>query len=182
MYQDFTARLDVYVKHQMSTALRDKLISILASLFEVLVLATKEARRGRFKAYFKRLIGSDSPVLPALERLQALTLGEERQVIADTYGGVSQINVKTDEMGDVLNQVHQEVVLLRSEARERTNVAHADRLKEILEPSPFPEDFFSYFNKSRVEGTGEWILEDGGLQGWLGTETQYLWLCGAAGK
>lgn len=166
----------------MSAGLRDKLVAILAALFEVLVIATKEAQRGRFKRYFKQLIGSESPVQPALERLQALTLGEERQVIADTYGGVSQINVRTEEMGDVLNQVHQEVVLLRSEARERTNAAHADRLKEILDPSPFPKDFFSYFNKSRVEGTGEWILEDGGLQSWLNTEMQYLWLCGAAGK
>lgn len=166
----------------MSAALREKSVTILASLFEVLVLATKEARRGRVKAYFKRLFGSDSPVPPALERLKALTLSEERQVIADTYGSVSQISVKTDRVEDVLNQVHQEVSILRSEARERINATHQDKLKEILDPSPFPDDFFSYFNKSRVEGTGNWILEDEGLQSWIDTETQYLWMCGAAGK
>ncbi|CAM1503610.1 Fc.00g012010.m01.CDS01 [Cosmosporella sp. VM-42] len=181
LLKDFTGRLDVYVKHAMSAALREKLVAILAALFEVLVLASKEAQRGRVKAYFKRLFGSDSPVLPALEELKALTIGEGGQVLAETYGIASTINVKTDQALDTLNQVKQEVISLRTETRERTNAAHQDKLKEILDPSPFPEDFFSSFNKLRVQGTGEWILEDEGVQSWIQTETPYLWICGAAG-
>ncbi|KAI5460361.1 hypothetical protein BGZ63DRAFT_246396 [Mariannaea sp. PMI_226] len=179
--KDFTSRLQVYIKHEMSIPLKEKLTTILATLFEVIVLATKEVRRGRFKAYFKSLFGAESPVKPALEKLKALTIGEERQVIAETYGGVSQISIKTDHVEELVNQVNQNVINLRSEARERTNAAHKDKLKEILEPSPFPEDFFTLFNKSRVDGTGDWILEDEGLQAWLNAETPYLWVCGAAG-
>lgn len=186
--KDFTGRLEVYVKHEMSVSLREKLVAILATLFEVLVLATKEIRRGRVKAYFKSIFGSESKVQPALEKLKALTVGEERQVIADTYGGVSQINVKTDRVEAIVTEVDRNVAtlrkeasLLRAEARERTNAAHKDKLKEILDPSPFPEDFFSSFNKSRIDGTGDWILKDEVLQSWLQAETPYLWVSGAAG-
>ncbi|KAH7122968.1 hypothetical protein EDB81DRAFT_665478 [Dactylonectria macrodidyma] len=188
LLKDFTGRLDVYIKHTMSASLREKLVAILTTLFEVLVLATKQIKRGRVKAYFKSLFGSESPVQPALDQLKALTLGEERQVIADTYGGVSDIKDTTNRVEAIVTEVDRNVAslrkeasLLRAEARERTNAAHKDKLKEILEPSPFPEDFFSAFNKSRVEGTGDWILEDESLQSWLQTETPYLWISGAAG-
>lgn len=165
----------------MSPALRDKVVSIFAALFEVLILATKEISGGRVKAYFKSLVRSDSPVQGALDRLRNLTLGEERQVLADTYGGVAHINTKTDRVENLVNQVNQNVQELRSEYRERTTVAHQDRLREILEPSPFPEDFYSSFNKSRVNGTGDWILDDSGLKSWLKGDTQYLWMFGGPG-
>lgn len=165
----------------MSAPLLEKLVTILATLFEVIVLATKELTRGRFKAYFKSLFGAESPVKTALETLRALTLGEERLVLADTYGGVAQINTKTDHVQDLVQEVNQNVIGLRAEARERTNAVHKDKLKEILEPSPFPEDFFTLFNKARAEGTGDWILQDEGLRAWLKTDTPYLWICGAPG-
>jgi tetratricopeptide (TPR) repeat protein len=166
----------------MSTALRDKVVTIFAALFEVLVLATKEIRRGRVKSYFKSLIRSDSPVQEALERLRSLTLGEERQVLADTYGGVAQINTKTDRVEALVSQVSQNVQELRTEYRERTTAAHQNKLREILEPSPFPEDYYSSFEKYRVPKTGDWLLEDSGLQSWLRGETQYLWMSGGLGS
>ncbi|KAF4459882.1 Vegetative incompatibility HET-E-1 [Fusarium albosuccineum] len=179
--KDFTSRLDVYVQHQMSDALRGKVINILATLFEVFVLAAKEVGRGRVKSYFRNLFGKGSPVQDSLDKLKALNIGEERQVLADTYGGVNRLNVKTDRMEDALNQVNQNVQQMRSEARERTIAAHQDKLKEILDPSPFPEDFFTSFNKSRAEKTGEWIINDQALKSWVKKETQFLWISGAAG-
>ncbi|KAM5342057.1 hypothetical protein ACJ41O_015088 [Fusarium nematophilum] len=55
------------------------------------------------------------------------------------------------------------------------------KLRKILDPSPFPENFFTFFNKSRVEGTGDWILQDERLEAWLRGDTQYLRVAGAAG-
>jgi tetratricopeptide (TPR) repeat protein len=179
--KDFTNRLNVYIKHKLSDALRAKLVEILAALFNVLVLATKEVQQGRFRAYFKRLFGSDSPVQPALDNLQALTLAEQRQVAADTYDGVLEINTRTERFEDVLNQVNENVLSLRTENLERANLSYQDRLRELLQPSPFPEDFYSAFTKSRIENTGDWLLEDEGLKVWLRGETQYLWMYGNHG-
>ncbi|KAL6865505.1 hypothetical protein ACO1O0_001599 [Amphichorda felina] len=180
--KDFTSRLDVYLQYDMSPALRDKVVNIFAALFEVLVIATKEISRGRVKAYFKSIIGADSPVQGALERLQNLTLGEERQVIADTYGGVARIDTKTDRVEAIVSQVSQNVQELRSDYRERTTVAHQEKLREILGPSPFPEDYYSSFSKFRVNDTGEWLLKDSGLRSWAKGDTQHLWLSGGPGS
>lgn len=162
--------------------MREKVVKILAALFEVLVLATEEVKLGRFKSYFKQLIGSQSPVKPALENLRALALAEERQAIAETHNGVAQVNAKTDRVEVVVNQVNQSLQSFRSEYKERMTVEHQDKLREILEPSVFPEDYYSSFNRYRVEGTGEWLIEDEGLQSWVKGETQYLWVSGAPGK
>ncbi|KAK5993054.1 hypothetical protein PT974_06482 [Cladobotryum mycophilum] len=179
--KDFTSRLDVYVQHAMTPALREKMVSILAVLFEVLVISTQAARQGRFKTYFKRLIGSESPARPALEKLDALTISEERQVIAETYGGVAQINAKTDRVEGIVSQVSQSIQMLRLEQRDRMSATHRDKLRDILEPSPFAEDFYTAFSKSRIPGTGDWLIEDEGLKAWFQGETRYLWMCGSPG-
>ena len=166
----------------MSEALRNKLVEILAALFNVFVLATKEVRQGRFRAYFKRLFGSESPVQPALENLQALTLGEQRQVAADTYDGVLEINTRTERVEDLVNQVNDNILSLRAENLDRANLSYQDHLRDLLEPSPFPEDFYNSFNKSRVEKTGDWLLEDESIKDWLRGDVQYLWMHGNHGK
>ncbi len=165
----------------MSPGLYQKLASILASLFEVLVLASKEIRRGRVKAYFKRLVGFESPVQSALERLKVLTVGEERQVVADTYGGVSQLNAKADQIDSAVAQVSQSVQSMRLEQREWCNLAVGEKLRKILAPSPFPEDLYNAFKKSTVSGTGDWITQDEGVTAWFSGEKPYLWISGNAG-
>ncbi|CAF3523322.1 unnamed protein product [Fusarium graminearum] len=181
LLKDFTSRLDVYVQYRMGSALRNKVVTILAQLFEVFVLAAKEIRRGRFKAYFRNLVGKGTPVQEALDNLKALNIGEERQVLADTYGGVSKLNVATENMQSKLDEMNRTMMQIRSEGRERTVAAHQDKLKEILDPSPFPVDFFNMFNKSRAESTGDWILTDGGFRAWLDKMTNFLWITGASG-
>ncbi|KAL7796720.1 hypothetical protein V8C37DRAFT_326652 [Trichoderma ceciliae] len=179
--KDFTSRLDVYLNHALSPALRDKLVTILAALFEVLVIATKVARHGRLKAYFKKLVGVESPVQPALQKLNALTVGEERQVIAETYGGVAELNIKTDRVENIITQMGQNILDLKLGQQQNGNLSYRDKLREILEPTPYAEDSYASFTKYRVQGTGDWLLEDEGLKSWLRGETQHLWVCGNPG-
>lgn len=179
--QDFTSRLSAYVRHSISAPLRAQIVAILASLFEVLVLATKETRRGRFRAYLKRLIGSESPVQPAFGKLKALTLGEERQVLADTFCNISELSTKAGQIELAVTQVNQGVQSLRVEHGEFSSLPSRDKLREILDPSPFPEDIYNAFKKSTVPQTGDWILEDEGLNAWLRGEVPYLWISGNAG-
>ncbi|UKZ75677.1 hypothetical protein TrVFT333_003367 [Trichoderma virens FT-333] len=162
-------------------ALRDKLVTILATLFEVLVIATKVARSGRFKAYFKKLVGIESPVQPALQKLNALTLGEERQVIAETYGGVAELNLKTDKVETLVAQMSQNILDMRLGQQQNGGLSYRDKLREILEPTPYAEDSYNAFNKYRVQGTGDWLLEDEGLKSWVQGETRHLWVCGNPG-
>lgn len=178
---DFTERLDVYVRCPLSAPLRQKVVSILVALFEVIVLATKEIRRGRLRAYFKRLIGSSSPVQPALDRLKALTQGEERQVLADTFGGVSDIGVKAGRIESIVTQVNHGVQVLQVEHRELANRPKDEKLRAILNPSPFADDIYCALKKSIVPNTGAWILADEGLASWLRAEVPYLWIFGNAG-
>ncbi|UNI16598.1 hypothetical protein JDV02_003025 [Purpureocillium takamizusanense] len=179
--KDFTPRLEVYVKHHMSPGLYQKLASILATLFEVLILASKEIRGGRVRAYFKRLISIKSPVQPALQKLKDLTVGEQQHVVAETYGGVSQLNTKADLIDSTVAQVSQNVQSMRLEQREWRNVAAGEKLRRILAPSPFPEDFYNAFKKSSVPGTGDWITQDERVAAWFSGETPYLWISGNPG-
>lgn len=165
----------------MSPFLRQKLTTILAAVFEVIVIATQEIRRGRLKAYFKKLVGSEGPVQSALERMKTLILAEERLIIAETYGGVSQLNNKTDRVEEMITQVSENLQSLRFDHYGQVDMARREKLKAVLEPSPFPEDFFSAFAKSRVAGTGEWLLQDETLQSWVTGEKQYLWISGSPG-
>ncbi|KAH6609115.1 hypothetical protein Trco_002461 [Trichoderma cornu-damae] len=179
--KDFTSRLDVYLNHALSPALRNKLVTILATLFEVLVIATKAARHGRLKAYFKKLVRVESPVQPALQKLNALTLGEERQVIAETYGGVAELSIKTDRVESVVTQMNQSILDLRLAQQQNRSLSYRDKLRQVLEPTPYAEDSYAAFNKYRVQGTGDWLLEDEGLTSWLRGETRHLWICGNPG-
>lgn len=179
--QDFTSRLDVYVRHRISAALRAQVVAILALLFEALVLATKEIRRGRLRAYLERLIGSESPVQPALDKLKTLTLGEERQVLADTFGNISELSTKAGQIEDAVTLVNQGVQSLRAEHRNFPALPSSNKLRDILNPSPFPEDIYNAFKKSTIPRTGDWILEDEGLNAWLRGEVPYLWIFGNAG-
>ncbi|PFH62147.1 hypothetical protein XA68_14816 [Ophiocordyceps unilateralis] len=178
---DFTSRLDVYVRYPLSSSLRNKVVSILVALFDVIVLATKEIRRGRVRAYLKRIIGSSSPVQPALDRLKALTLGEERQVMADTFGNVSELGTKAGRIESIVTQVNQGVQILQVEHRELANRPKDEKLRAILNPSPFPDDIYCALKKSIVPHTGAWILSDEGLTSWLRAEVPYLWIFGNAG-
>lgn len=179
--KDFTARLNIYVQHKLSPPLKEKLTVILATLFQVLVISTQEVRRGRFKAYFKRLFGMGSPVREALEKLQTLTTGEEKLVIAETYGSVSMLHDTTERVENLVTLVNENVRNLRLDHLGQIDLFQRDKLKAILEPSPFAEDFFSAFTKSRIAGTGDWIIQDETLQSWIKGEKQYLWVCGSPG-
>jgi hypothetical protein len=103
--KDFTSRLKFYVSQRLSQELRDKIVKILVTLFEVLVLATAEIRQGRAKAYFKRLIGQESPVNEPLKRLAILTEAERGIVGAETLAVVKQSLSNEERLYEMMSRV-----------------------------------------------------------------------------
>ena len=147
------------------------MVDILVALFRVFFLSAKEARRGRLKSYISRIGGGENPVRLALDRLNKLVDTEERQAVTDNYG-------LTNDIKDMMTQFSEEIQGIRLDQGER---AHQDRLREILEPTPFPDDIHYNLSKSRVDGTGDWILQDEALNAWLNCDTRFLWITGGSG-
>lgn len=171
----------MYTRFAVSPALREKITNILACIFQVIVVATEEIKQGRFKSYFRRLIGAESPVSAYVGRLDILTLDEERLVLAETYGGVKEVNEKTDRVEDLVMAVNENLQSLSLDHLGQMDVSRREKLRDILQPSPYPKDFYTAFERSRVSGTGNWILQDESLNSWLKGDKPFLWMNGSPG-
>ncbi|KAK6206672.1 NACHT and TPR domain-containing protein [Colletotrichum tabaci] len=163
--QDFTVRLKFYVSQKLSAELHDKVVKILVTIFEIFVLATHEVRKGRLKSYFKRLLGSESKVPDAMKKLASLTEGEERLVIAETSAGVKRSLSNQERLLEMMSRVDVNVQTLRTETR----------------PSVYPEDTYSALNRTRTQGTCDWIFDDPSLKDWLAGKVRFLWISGNPG-
>ncbi|WQF78985.1 Putative tetratricopeptide-like helical domain superfamily, fungal STAND Goodbye [Colletotrichum destructivum] len=184
--QDFTVRLKFYVSQKLSAELYDKVVKILVTIFEIFVLATHEVRKGRLKSYFKRLLGSESKVPDAMKKLASLTEGEERLVIAETSAGVKRSLSNQERLLEMMSRVDVNVQTLRTETRvpqtrEQALSSNRDKLKGILQPSVYPEDTYSALNRTRTQGTCDWIFDDPSLKDWLAGKVRFLWISGNPG-
>ncbi|CCF38622.1 NACHT and TPR domain-containing protein [Colletotrichum higginsianum] len=184
--QDFTVRLKFYVSQKLSAELYDKVVKILVTIFEIFVLATHEVRKGRLKSYFKRLLGSESKVPDAMKKLASLTEGEERLVIAETSAGVKRSLSNQERLLEMMSRVDVNVQTLRTETRvpqtrEQALSSNRDKLKGILQPSVYPEDTYSALNRTRTQGTCDWIFDDPSLKDWLAGNVRFLWISGNPG-
>jgi len=178
-FQDFTIRLEFYIKEEMSPQLREKVVQILAALFETLLIATEEVNRGRFKAYVRKVFGRDSKVPEALQKLESLTKGEEGLVMAETLASIKRTLSLQHRLDEKMDQMDN---FLRAETREKTALTNRQKIKEILEPSVYPEDRYNSLKNSRTPGTGDWLVEDASFKSWVDGEFPFLWICGNPGK
>lgn len=159
----------------MSPQLRERVVQILAALFEILLIATEEVNRGRVKAYFRRVFARDSKVPDALAKLDSLTKGEEGLVMAETLASIKRsISLQ--------HHLAEEVESLRAETRERAALSNRQRLKSILEPSVYPDDRYNTLNNSRTRGTGDWLVEDPAFKAWVAGDYPFIWICGNPGE
>ncbi|PKS12340.1 hypothetical protein jhhlp_001640 [Lomentospora prolificans] len=172
--QDFTVRLEFYIKEEMSPQLREKVIQILAALFETLLIATEEVNRGRVKAYFRKVFGRESKVPEALAKLDSLTKGEEGLVMAETLASIKRTL-------SLQHRLAEEIDNLRAETREKTALSNRQMIKEILQPSVYPEDRYNLLKGSRTPSTGDWLVADASFKSWVAGEFPFLWICGNPG-
>ncbi|KAL5598538.1 hypothetical protein BROUX41_003532 [Berkeleyomyces rouxiae] len=172
--QSFTTRLHFYAREIMSPQLRTKCVEIMAVLFEVMLAALTEIKRGRVNSYFRRLAGKDSPVQAIIDRLDTVVEDEAGLVMAETLAEIKRTIA-------VQHQIEMELKKLNNDSRERSMLSNRVKVKDILHPSVYSEDRFRYLDKSRTPGTGDWLVQDSSFQSWFNGENQFLWLSGNPG-
>ena len=90
--KDFTTRLSVYTRQNISQELRELVTNILVSLIHICDLSAKLIKDGRIAKYFKNIVlGEDEKVRAELTKLQRFTESEERMVSALTLSVVNEI-------------------------------------------------------------------------------------------
>ncbi|KAI9769862.1 MAG: hypothetical protein M1839_003581 [Geoglossum umbratile] len=208
--KDFTTRLSIYAREEISKELSEKLTEVLAALIEAFALSRKAIKEGRMLKFAKNvLLGNDDRVTEAVGKLANLTESEDRLVGADTLteakrtgrivDGVSmtvrQTNVSVREMGmtvshvDIgvteLNEKVTNIMLAMDEskavAKEEKDKKHQDNVKKVLQPSVRAQDWYDKINKSRVPGTGDWVRDEGLFKSWVDKTFPVLWISGTPG-
>ena len=83
--QDFTVRLKVYDREDISGDLQEKLAESLTTLIEIFALSTRLLKEKRVVKFFKNVfIGNDAKIQAAVERLAKLVKSEDSLVGAET--------------------------------------------------------------------------------------------------
>jgi hypothetical protein len=208
--QDFTVRLEVYSREQISKPLSDKLADIFATLVDIFALSRKEIKGGRFQSFAKNaLIGKSSKIDDAVAKLAKLTESEDRLVGAETLTevkqsgrtldgvsmtvnstsiAVTQMSGDVSQVGITVSQLHQRfddfmVAAHESaaETKESKSRSHQERTKAVLQPSESALDWYDKINKSRVADTCNWVREEPLFQSWINKEMPVLWITGNPG-
>ncbi|EIM82246.1 uncharacterized protein STEHIDRAFT_160801 [Stereum hirsutum FP-91666 SS1] len=87
----FLGRLTLCLEPNISSPMKEVIIKILARLLSILGVATRLIRETRAVTYFKTLIGKNSEVQAALEKLEKLAAQEGRVVVTATLSAASEI-------------------------------------------------------------------------------------------
>ncbi|KAL9108787.1 MAG: hypothetical protein Q9227_006444 [Pyrenula ochraceoflavens] len=200
MLKDFTVRLAVYKREDLSSELRTKLKDVLIIVMEVFARSLKkisDGTLGRIKAFTKNaLVHKDNAMQGLLERLSKLTLAEDRLVSAETLvegrqtaravksvqtsvdgntAQLSQISHSMNRTSAGVDQVLDSFEDLREESR-------SSLLKKTLEPSPSAHDRLDEIQRQHIPNSGDWIRAEEPLQSWIASKTKFLWVSGHPGS
>ena len=95
--EDFTSRLEEYVKSAIDLKLRKKIVDILTTLLEIFARSEKMIEKGRFKQYLSvTFLSGNEKVSHALNRLRSLMQAETRLVGSLTYSATTKTSEAVD--------------------------------------------------------------------------------------
>ncbi|KAK6437297.1 hypothetical protein LTR95_006512 [Oleoguttula sp. CCFEE 5521] len=206
--KDFTVRLSMYERADLSKELREKLTQILTTVLEIFARSTKKIKDGfltRFKTFGKNvLLGNDTEMQGLLGKLEKLTDAEDRLVGAETlvevkqtHKGVETIQVSMTEQTmamqglqitqhDTLSGIGQIMGAMeeaKTVAKEEKDLKHLEALKTMLAPSGNPPERIDQIRREQVPGSGDWIRQEEVLVSWIETgDKPVLWISGNPGS
>ncbi|KAN0103882.1 hypothetical protein V8E52_011560 [Russula decolorans] len=136
----FFRRLEIYTGITPTTAMTDLIVEIMVEVLTILAIATKEVKRGRFKKYFKKLMGNRE-IEDSLERLDKLTQEEARMASAEQLKMTHIVDGKVTVVDDRVRGVEGQVEGVRGDVQDvRVDVQDVrvdvqDTLTAMSEPS-----------------------------------------------
>ena len=148
--QDFTSRLSVHSKQDISQELREIVTKILVSLINLCDISAKLVKDGRIKKYFKGLLlGEDDKVKAEMADLQRLTESEERMTGALTLSVVTTTDKKVDELRELMLRSNDP----KPEQRDDNERKQLENLREMLGISNnTPQEMYDIISRKRVPG------------------------------
>ena len=95
--EDFTGRLEEYVKNADDLKLRRKIVDILTTLLEILARSEKLIEKGRFKLYLSvTFLNGNEKISHAMNRLRSLIESETKLVGSLTYSSTMRTSEAVD--------------------------------------------------------------------------------------
>ena len=114
--KDFTTRLSVHARQNISQELRGIVTQVLVSIIVICDLSAKVIADGRVKKYFKGvLLGKDEKIQGELGKLRRLTEAEERMVGALTLSETTRTGKVVDGVAVTVTDVQMTVNEVREQ-------------------------------------------------------------------
>ncbi|KAL3480754.1 NACHT and TPR domain protein [Aspergillus californicus] len=207
--KEFTVRLKTYSQEEISEDLSERLSEVLVALIEIFALSTKEVRRGRLRKFGRNLLlGSNDEIQAAVDKLDRLTRIEAGLVQAETLtiakktgrtvddvavtvtstndqlqetgAEVMKVSVQVTEVKDMLGNL---IVSVNEKKQPESNKLQPDELRQILQPSKLDpaQTWYDKISKTRIPGTGDWILTEDIFNDWIQRNTPVIFVTGNPG-
>lgn len=158
--RDVTSRLDEYLDgNAIDYKLRNVIVMLLCSLLDIFAEAEASISRGRAKELMHRVSGREYKVQKALDQLDEMVQREMHLIAAKTYTTTQRIyaDAESDRGREILREV------LFTDAVRSNDTMHASN------------------ENSRLEDSGDWLIEKPLFQAWENMECPVLWILGRPG-
>jgi hypothetical protein len=158
--RDVTSRLDEYLDgNVIDYKLRDVIVKLLCSLLDIFAEAEASVSRGRAKELMHRVSGREHKVQKALDQLDEMVQREMHLIAAKTYTTAQRMyaDAESDRSREILREV------LFTDAVRTNDAMHASN------------------ENSRLEDSGDWLIERPLFQAWEHKDFPVLWILGRPG-
>ena len=174
---EFTVCLGQYCESGVHLHLRAKIVEILGCLLEILAVAEKAIRQGRWKKYAKVVfLGADDPVKASFDRLAKLFGALDGLVLTIDYATNQRVDKRTDEISKTGKETLEIVKTMQQGLQ--------DKLRKDLLDWLSPTDFGTRQDDllaDKEKDTGQWFLDSPEFNRWIGGPKQILFCPGIPG-
>jgi hypothetical protein len=171
---------------------------------EIFALSTREMHRGRLRKSGRNiLLGNDDAITGAVAKLDKLTQVETGLVQAKTlaltkrtgrtmnnvastvnttHAAVQETRSAINQMSTQMTEVHEKLDNLLVSANEAQQ-SQLEIVRHILRPSQpdSAQTWYDRISKTRVPGTGDWVLKENIFKSWVEQGTPIIFVSGTPG-
>ncbi|KAH9972709.1 hypothetical protein BGW80DRAFT_1560757 [Lactifluus volemus] len=165
--ENFLGRLKIYVEVQLTEAMKNLVVKIMAEILGILAIATKQVRQGWGKRYLKKLIGR-TDIEDALKRLEKILCDEAPTGTAQVLKATDSMNNKVEHVVSATQQIENDFGNLK--------------LQAWLSP-PDPSINYNAARDAYHHGSAAWFTQHHNFQDWkVSGSGPLLWIHGKPGS